>query len=864
MVDAKSVRCVEPSNSIRRSLKNSGFLSGPDLSRAAKANESNQGFSPCERSQKEGAGGFNPLNRAKTQRPLGPGRCLSPTRSSHKRSHGTRTAFSLGIILSAALALGPVSDVIAAAQSPASATAKVQIAGQIVDQTGAPIPNAQIRDSTSDQILGVTNASGRFTLTCARPCSVKIYSPGFKPTTTEWQSATPIILSACCAIGDITVPPQETVTVTAYRTPLGELESPASTRVLSTQELRQSAAITLDGQLRLASGVETFRRSSSLVANPSSQGLSLRGLGSTSASRTLVTEDDIPLNDAFAGWIHWEELPELSIRSVELVRGGASDLYGSSAIGGVVNVLPVRPESDHVELQSDYGSENTYLDNLLLEGKHGPWGALITGGLLGTDGFIQTAPGQRGSIDTKSNVHAQNGLALLDRSQGPLRLFLRSSVMNEARDNGTPIQKNGTRLWRYASGADWTGSGGGVLTFRAYGGTEHYRQTFSTIAANRDSEVLNRFARTPDNELGAVLHWSQPLLPRIFGPGLLLLAGADTHDVRAADYESVIKSGVLSYVNLSDRQRLTGAYAEILYSHQAWTIAASGRIDWFSNFDGYQWLPSVKKEPRDAERPIDPRLGISRKLGQHFALSGSGFRGFRAPTPNELYRSTQVGSFLTLPNQSLQSERATGWETGAATEQRWGTLRASYFWTRVNHPVTALTTNPNSTPIQLTRENLGQIESRGISSDVALQPAKWMSLEAGYQYTNATVTQYRQQPNLVGNWIPQVAHQMATAQLRGYRPSIGTLSLQGKISGRQFDDDANKYLLHSYFKLDAYASHQFGKQPSGKNLEVFVSGQNLLNRQIEVGRTPTLTLGNPRAVRIGFLLNLGPSTPATH
>ncbi len=61
---------------------------------------------------------------------------------------------------------------------------------------------------------------------------------------------------------------------------------------------------TLDAELRQAAGVETFRRSSSLVANPSSQGISLRGLGSTSASRTLVTQDDIPLNDGFAGWIH--------------------------------------------------------------------------------------------------------------------------------------------------------------------------------------------------------------------------------------------------------------------------------------------------------------------------------------------------------------------------------------------------------------------------------------------------------------------------------------------------------------------------------------------------------------------------------
>jgi outer membrane receptor protein involved in Fe transport len=153
------------------------------------------------------------------------------------------------------------------------------------------------------------------------------------------------------------------------------------------------------------------------------------------------------------------------------------------------------------------------------------------------------------------------------------------------------------------------------------------------------------------------------------------------------------------------------------------------------------------------------------------------------------------------------------------------------------------------------RENLGQVESRGVSVDFEIQPPQpslhWVTLTTGYQHTNATVTQYAQQPQLVGNWIPQVAHNMATAQLRGYKPSIGTLSLQARVSGHQFDDDANTYLLHSYFRLDSYISHEFGHR-----LEIFSSAENLLDRNIEVGRTPTLTLGMGRNVRAGFLLHL--------
>ena len=750
------------------------------------------------------------------------------------------------------------------AQSPAPS---IEI--QVNDHAGAHISGAKIMtvslEGLRGNLLGITDSNGHLTLPCKAPCALEnqtvlIEDAGFATRRFVLTRDSTVVLQLAPETGVAVAPVEKTVTVTAYRTPLGELESPVSTRTLTTTDLQQSAAITLDGQLRLIPGAETFRRSSSLVANPSSQGISLRGLGSTSASRTLVTEDDVPLNDAFAGWIHWEELPELSIHSVEVARGGASDLYGSSAIGGVINVIPVHPTSNFAELKSDYGSENTYDSSLLLEGHHGPWGALLTGGLLGTDGFVITTPSQRGLIDIPSNVHAQNGAAILDHTQGQLRTFLRGSTMNEARNNGTPVQTNGTRLWRFATGADWKPAGMGIfdgstLTFRAYGSAQHYRQTFSTIAAGRNSEALNRFAKTPDDEMGAVLHWSKPLTPE-----LLLLVGADTHDVRAGDFETTIRAGVQAKVNQDDRQRQTGSYAELLFTRDAWTVSASGRIDWFSNFDGISWttagaIGQPTPLPSFSETVFDPRLGIARKLGQHFSLTGSGFRAYRAPTANELYRSTQVGSLLTLPNNNLRSERATGWETGVAMQQHWGTVRTSYFWTRVNRPITALTTNPNSNPIQLVRENLGRVESRGVSADIEMQPLPWMTVQGGYQYTNATVTQDNLQSNLVGNWIPQVAHNMASAQLRAYKPSIGTLSLQARASGHQFDDDLNTYLLHSYFKLDAYASHDFGKR-----IELFTSGENLFNRAIEVGRTPTLTLGTPRVARIGFLFKLNPPT----
>jgi outer membrane receptor protein involved in Fe transport len=529
----------------------------------------------------------------------------------------------------------------------------------------------------------------------------------------------------------------------------------------------------------------------------------------------------------------------------------------------VVSVIPARPTSDLAELRSSYGAEGTYDDSLLVQTKRGAWGLLAAGGLLGTDGYIQEAPAQRGPVDNASNVHSQNGMLMAERERGPLRLFVRGSGFNEARHNGTTYQANATRLWRYTAGGDWQGPHEATLVTRVYGSDERYRQTFSSISnlpnfgdltcSYRCGENPTKFSFVPDNELGAAAHWNQPL-----GAGLLIVAGADVHDVRIWDREQTYGSS-RALTNLHDHQRDSAGYAEAMWVRKGWTMIAGGRMDWFQNYDGQalkwngsSWAPTQSQPPQFGQRVFDPRLGLSRKVFDHWAVSASGFRAFRAPSPNELYRSTQVGNELTLPNGSLLSERATGWETGLATDWRWGSIRTSYFLTQINRPITAVTINATSSPILLMRENLGQIESRGVSVDYELMPRRWLAVDGGYQYAHATVTKNNQETDLVGKWIPEVARNLATMNVRAFKPALGTLSLQGRLSGRQFDDDANDYLLHGYFRLDAYASHDFGKR-----LQIFVAGENLLDRQIEDSKTPTTTLGMPRVARVGLLVRVG-------
>lgn len=707
--------------------------------------------------------------------------------------------------------------------------------GIVTNAAGEPIRAAQILDEKG-RLLTTSAQNGKFCVP-ADVSQIEVVAPHYAPASFELPVNGPLQIRL--------ERPLDTVVVTAYRSPLATSDSAASTRVLTRKDLKDAVPLGLDGKLRTVPGFELFRRSSSLVANPTTEGVSLRGLGSTAASRSLVIFDGIPMNDPYGGWIHWEELPDAVIQSIEIVRGGESDLYGSSAIGGVISIFPVIPSTDRLEIETSGGSEGTVSDSIFASAAAGKWSGMFGGSLIATDGYTLIAPQFRGSIDQPSNVHAQNALLEADRKiWGTGRAFLRASVLNEDRHNGTPYQANGTKLWRYVAGADTN-----YLQLRLYGTSEHYRQSFSSINAARDAETPTRFEHDPASEFGAEASWRQAVRH-----SLLLLAGVDTHDIRATNDQVILTQGNEIQITGS-HQRLTGGFGEALYTPGKWIVSGSARVDRFTNFDARQMqIPGGSASlPTLGETVFNPRVGITHRLRDWLAVSASAFRAYRSPTENELYRTGQVGQQITLPNPSLRSERATGWESGAQFDVRQvgATVRASYFFTIVNRPITALTLSTTPTAETLQRANLGQIESRGVSLDYALQE-RWIAITGGYQFAKATVTEFQQEPVLVGKWIPQVARNMATTQVELNRERWGLLSLQGRLSGKQYDDDLNQYLLHGYFRLDAYASRRIGR-----HVEAYAEGENLFDRAIEVGKTPLLTLGTPRTVRVGLRWNIG-------
>ena len=114
--------------------------------------------------------------------------------------------------------------------------------------------------------------------------------------------------------------------------------------------------VVADDVLRQIPTFSLFRRTSSLSSHPTAQGVSLRGVGPSGVSRTLVLLDGVPFNDPFGGWVYWTRVPLEGADRIEVVDGSSSSLYGNYAMGGVINIITAPPTRRTLELKPQYGN----------------------------------------------------------------------------------------------------------------------------------------------------------------------------------------------------------------------------------------------------------------------------------------------------------------------------------------------------------------------------------------------------------------------------------------------------------------------------------------------------------------------------
>jgi len=729
--------------------------------------------------------------------------------------------------------------------------------GHVHDESGAAIANARVEFRGELRAAHTrTSEDGSFSFdgSIARGI-LTIVAPGFavfsqRLTQATSQTSLEIILKPASI--------REQVTVTAARTETALGSTAASVRVLSPAELSTTAALTIDDTLRQVPGFQLFRRSGSRTANPTSQGVSLRGVGASGASRALVLADGIPFADPFGGWIYWDRMPRAAVKQMEVVRGGASDLYGNSAMGGVINIITRASEERALSFDLSYGNENSPNASIYADKRFKKFSTGVAGELFNTGGYINVRSNERGAVDTPvSSRHRTLNLDFEYQPGETVRWFLKPSYFAESRANGTPLQTNRTRVAEIDAGTDLNLAHLGEMSFRGYLSKQTYDQNFSAIAANRNTETLTRVQRVPAQSAGLMFQWSGAM-----GNHQSLVGGLEAREVRGASDEIVYGGGIASsLVGAGGRQRSYALFiSDSLQLNPKFSITAGARLDFFKNFDGVSVsraisagaLDRVTKFADVSERALSPHLSLLYQANSSLSFFGSLYGAFRAPTLNELYRSFRVGNVLTLANENLKRERATGGEAGARLslwEDRFD-LRTSFFATDVSDPIANITLTSSAALITRQRQNLGRTRSRGLEIDSTVRLKRNLNLNVGYLFSDARVISFAANPLLEGLLIPQTPQQSFTFQISYASAKNYQVSFQGRASGRQFEDDQNLLSLPGFFTLDAYASRKLNRQ-----LEIFAAVENVFNTHYQVGRTPVVTVGPPALFRVGIKVN---------
>ena len=649
----------------------------------------------------------------------------------------------------------------------------------------------------------------------------------------------------------------------------------AAFSIVTVAPERLADATTLDGALKSVPGFSLFRRTSTLGANPTTQGVALRAIAGSGASRALVTLDGVPQNDPFGGWVIWSALPSVVVGGAQIVRGAGAGPYGAGALTGVVRLDS--PEEAHgLSGEASGGSLGFREAQAALGVSRGATRVFLDAAGTESDGWIPVRAG-RGAADRPLDLHAWSAAGRVEQDVGPAVLAGRVAGYEE--DRGTGVVSASSR----ASGMQGSLTLARAPTASAWGwrlqgwatDSDLYNASATVSNARNTSVPANVQYATP--ALGFGLNAA---LRRTAG-GLSLELGAD---VRAATGESremfgysAAGAGFLDTRKSGGETLVAGLYAEASRRSGPWLLTGGVRADRWSQDDAerveaVRATGAVTLDMRpDGRSGVLPtgRLGLRRELGGGLAWRAAGYAGFRPATLNELHRPFRVGNTLTEANPALDPERLYGVESGLDLARGPVTLSATIFRNRLEDAITNVTLarGPGAFAIPglpgvrdvigaggflRMRQNAGAVDATGLEAEAVDKLwADRLQLRAAVAYTHSEVDGGSAAPQLDGLRPALTPRATVTAEARWRATPLAVFTVDGRYESRRFDDDLNTLPLRASLSVDLRADYALTPQ-----LGLFIAADNVFDAAIRTAETADgiYSYDAPRLVRVGVRL----------
>jgi len=584
-----------------------------------------------------------------------------------------------------------------------------RISGRVIDvKSREPIPGANVM--IQGTVLGAnSDAEGRFSINSLAPGNyeLRVSAVGYLVFNRRG-----IALTADQTVTlDVTLEPtlieSGEVVVSASKRRQSLEDSPTSVGVMTTRELAQKNQVYLDRVLEHASGVNFI--GSQINIRGSS------GYNYGAGSRVLMLIDGVPVMPGDSGDIKWSMVPASQVDHVEIVKGAGSALYGSSALGGVVNVITKEATAKpvtHVRFSAGFYDKPLYAewrwtDRLLhfddLDVDHsrriGKSNVMVALGRHQSTGYAQNGWYQRlnglfkwqrqltpkANLTLSSNFETNdNGTGLMWRSQSEAL-----SVAPEAIGDKVKSDKFGFNLFHRWAASSRFALNTRLSYFRNFW-KNYFHDNLNASQANRIGlEIQGDYQFSNINALtfGTEESWD------IVESGLV------------GDHTQYVISGYIQ----NERRLLAGL---------ALTLGA--RYDLQRVDTGFQ------------DENLSPKVGLVWHARPWLSLRGSSGSGFRAASMSERFSNSVYSGLQLIPNPDLKSETAWSHEAGATLillpmlSLDISTFRSDY-WDLIEPEPTV------TQEIQFT--NVTRARISGIETGLRLQPGiPGLSLQSAYTW----------------------------------------------------------------------------------------------------------------------------------
>ena len=550
-------------------------------------------------------------------------------------------------------------------------------------------------------------------------------------------------LSPISLFAQTSVPQLDTVVVTASRSPQILQEAMGDVTVIGREALQRAGADSVADILARQPGVQVNNNGGPQTAT----GVMLRG---ANANQTLVLINGIRINSSIQGGVNWNTLDPAAIERIEILRGSASSLYGSDAIGGVINIITRKGETDRpLSAWADlgFGTHSTVKAATGFSGASAGWDYAISASMADSDGHSTTTRADRfGNYDPDADGYSRHTLnGSLGYRWAPghhLGLDFYNSYIDGEYDNGPafPTAHAITRQQAYAltSTNDITEKWQSVL--RVGLSKEAYDDR---VWGTRYSSLLRSYSWQNNIKL--------------------------TEDQTVSAYVERLEERPLHNEPMSVDRRDTNAVGGIYQGRFGrHALQASVRND---NISGYG-------------NRTTGSLGYDYDVAPGWTVGIAGNTGFRAPTMFDLYGPTLWGS-----NPDLLPEKSRNIEASLRYSSATYELDVVAFRNKVEDLIAS---------DGGTLRNINAATLRGVSLTAK---RKWdnTSVYAGTDFLHAN-------NDSTGLRLP---HRAKQSYRMGAEHQIGDLSLgaEYRYTGHRYDDVANERRLGGYGLVDLTAAY---------------------------------------------------------